>query len=63
MAGMPSGSSVGDLVAEIVRKYPLLTRDPGRLVVAVNYEYVDHSYTLVEGDEVALIPPVSGGNE
>lgn len=31
------------------------------LAVAVNCEYVDASHTLREGDEVALLPPVSGG--
>ncbi len=29
--------------------------------VAVNKEYVDESYVLKNNDEVALIPPVSGG--
>jgi molybdopterin converting factor subunit 1 len=60
---MPQGSSVFDLITEIVEMYPSLTGEPGRLVVAVNYEYVDYEYCLVEGDEVALIPPVSGGSK
>jgi molybdopterin converting factor small subunit len=29
--------------------------------VAVNKEYVNESYVLKDNDEVALIPPVSGG--
>ncbi len=29
--------------------------------VAVNTEYVENSYELHDGDEVAVIPPVSGG--
>ena len=40
---------------------PEMTRHPERLVVAVNQEYRDHRYGLEDGDEVALIPPVSGG--
>jgi sulfur-carrier protein len=28
---------------------------------AVNHEYVDNDYRLRDGDEVAVIPPVSGG--
>ncbi|HUY80822.1 MAG TPA: molybdenum cofactor biosynthesis protein MoaE [Acidobacteriaceae bacterium] len=33
----------------------------GSLAVAVNREYVQASHPLREGDEVALLPPVSGG--
>ncbi len=49
------------LTAEVLRLYPALTSDVSRLVVAVNEEYQDHSHTLHDGDETALIPPVSGG--
>jgi molybdopterin converting factor small subunit len=31
------------------------------MVVAVNYQYADHDHFLNDGDEVAFIPPVSGG--
>ena len=33
----------------------------GSLAVAVNQEYAGRERVLVEGDEVALLPPVSGG--
>ena len=35
--------------------------EPRGLVYAVNKAYVDRSHELSDGDEVALIPPVSGG--
>jgi MoaE-MoaD fusion protein len=35
--------------------------EPGGLLYAVNREYADADRILAEGDEVALIPPVSGG--
>jgi len=35
--------------------------EPAGLVFAVNRAYVERSQALAEGDEVALIPPVSGG--
>jgi MoaE-MoaD fusion protein len=35
--------------------------EPRGLVYAVNRSYVDRETALAEGDEVALIPPVSGG--
>ena len=46
---------------EIARRHPGLTDRPDGLVVAVNDEYRDHEFVLGDGDEVALIPPVSGG--
>jgi molybdopterin synthase catalytic subunit/molybdopterin converting factor small subunit len=36
--------------------------EPAGLLYAVNKEYADPDRELVEGDEVALIPPVSGGS-
>jgi molybdopterin synthase catalytic subunit len=38
-----------------------LGEEPAGLVYAVNRAYVERDRTLAEGDEVALIPPVSGG--
>ena len=35
--------------------------EPGGLLYAVNREYVGRDAALADGDEVALIPPVSGG--
>ena len=58
---VPAGATVAYLAEEIVRRYPGMTGAPERLVVAVNHEYRDHLYGLEDGDEVALIPPVSGG--
>jgi molybdopterin synthase catalytic subunit/molybdopterin converting factor small subunit len=38
-----------------------LGEEPGGLLYAVNRTYADRGQALAEGDEVALIPPVSGG--
>ncbi|HZT94888.1 MAG TPA: molybdenum cofactor biosynthesis protein MoaE [Gaiellaceae bacterium] len=35
--------------------------EPAGLLYAVNREYVERGHPLADGDEVALIPPVSGG--
>jgi molybdopterin synthase catalytic subunit/molybdopterin converting factor small subunit len=35
--------------------------EPEGLLYAVNKEYADRDHALTDGDEVALIPPVSGG--
>ena len=34
---------------------------PENTLMAVNMEYVDASYLVVKGDEVAFFPPVTGG--
>ena len=54
------GATAGDLVATLRAEYPALA-DMGRVAIAVNSEYVDPLHRLSDGDEVALIPPVSGG--
>ncbi len=54
---LPAGAAVGDV-------WPALGLDeePGGLLYAVNREYAERGRALAEGDEVALIPPVSGGS-
>lgn len=54
------GATVGDLVRLLHAAYPDLAGS-GRVSIAVNAEYVDARHALCDGDEVALIPPVSGG--
>ena len=58
---LSQGASVKTLVHEVISAYPDLTGNPDSMVVAINQEYQDHSFLLNDGDEAALIPPVSGG--
>ena len=60
---MPDGATVGTVAQEVFERYPGLIGTPTALVLAVNEEYQLHDYALSEGDEVALIPPVSGGTD
>ena len=53
---LPDGARVGDALAEL---HALAEGVP--LVMAVNREYADDERVLDPGDELALIPPVSGG--
>jgi MoaE-MoaD fusion protein len=53
---LPEGALVRDALAEI---QPLIDGVP--VVMAVNHEYAEADAELHSGDEVALIPPVSGG--
>lgn len=58
---IPENATVSDLLEELNARHPKLRVDVHSTMIAVNTEYVDHRYTLQDGDEVALIPPVSGG--
>ena len=54
------GATASDAIAELSRRHPIITA--GRsVVIAKNREYVTAAEPLVDGDEIALIPPVSGG--
>lgn len=57
----PDGATVADVLAGLRDAYPALKRGPERAMYAVNQEYVQPSHRLAGGDELALIPPVSGG--
>ena len=55
------GASVEDLVQTLTLRYPALTPALGSLRFAVNEDFVDTSQTLSAGDQLAFLPPVSGG--
>jgi len=54
------GASVQELRAVLYQKYPRL-KGLRSLMIAVNNEYAGEQDRLAETDEIALIPPVSGG--
>jgi molybdopterin synthase sulfur carrier subunit len=54
------GMTVGDLRQFLKTRHPQL-KGLRSLFIAVNHSYADDSLTLTEHDEIALIPPVSGG--
>ena len=58
---LPAGASVADLISHYQQRVPRLGEFRPSLAVAVNQEYADAAAALRAGDEVAFIPPVSGG--
>jgi sulfur-carrier protein len=54
------GNTVAALRRELTERYPKLS-GLRSLYVAVNSEYADEEKILHSSDEIALIPPVSGG--
>jgi len=57
---VPEGYTIAALKRELFQKYPSFV-DLKSLYVAVNNEYAGEEMLVNEGDEIALIPPVSGG--
>jgi molybdopterin converting factor subunit 1 len=53
--------SVADLLFEVGGQHPGLLPLLSRCVCAVNQKYATRDLNVRETDEVALIPPVSGG--
>jgi len=57
---LPDGAVVEDLL-EAMAQTPVGALHPGECVVAINREYAGAREAVRAGDEVALVPPVSGG--
>ena len=55
-----SGQTVADLRQHLAQSYPTL-QGLKSLFIAVNHNYADDQTVLRENDEIAVIPPVSGG--
>ena len=55
------GATLGSFKRDLMTQYPDLLGLKNVLSVAVNTEYADDFRVLKAGDEIAFIPPVSGG--
>jgi molybdopterin synthase catalytic subunit len=59
---IPQGARVEDVFARFGREHPGLVQFRSSVVASVNEEFADWSAALNPGDEVAFLPPVSGGS-
>lgn len=60
-ASLPHVPDVATALAELAKRYPAIEPLLANTAVAVNRTYVQREHPLRAGDEIALIPPVSGG--
>ena len=58
---IPSQTSVSQVLEGLIAEYPKLEQWRDRTRFGVNLEFVTPETILQNGDEVVLIPPVSGG--
>jgi molybdopterin synthase catalytic subunit len=58
---LDEGATVAELCDRLSETYPIVTPFLATVVCAVDEEFVSEEHLLREGDDVALVPPVSGG--
>lgn len=61
-AELSDGARVEDLFERYGRRYPKLSEFRASIAASVNQEYANWRAALATGDEVAFLPPVSGGS-
>jgi molybdopterin converting factor subunit 1 len=58
---LSNDTSIREMLSKISIIYPKLKHILNNIQISVNYRIVDLNTVLKEGDEVALLPPISGG--
>ena len=58
---VPTGITVNHLNNEILKKYPQLKSFSNKFVTSVNCKVTNGDTIISSKDEIALLPPVSGG--
>jgi MoaE-MoaD fusion protein len=58
---VPAGSTVADVLTHLEASYPRMRDYRPVVLTAINEEYVERGTRIEDGDEVAIFPPVSGG--
>ena len=56
-----AGSTIGDVWRQLAGEFPELARYERSISSAVNADYVRMSHAVSDGDDIAFLPPVSGG--
>jgi molybdopterin converting factor subunit 1 len=58
---VPTGITVNQLNSEILNKFPQLKSFSNKFVTSVNCKVTSGDTIITSKDEIALLPPVSGG--
>ncbi len=58
---LATGATIGDAWRQLADEFPELTQYERAISSAVNADYARMDHVLRPGDEVAFLPPVSGG--
>jgi molybdopterin synthase sulfur carrier subunit len=58
---LPHGSTAADVWRGLVEQFPAMSTYDASISTAVNADYAKMTAKLSDNDEVAFLPPVSGG--
>jgi sulfur-carrier protein len=58
---VPDGATAGDVWRNLMAEFPEMAQYDSSVSAAVNADYAKMATTLADRDEVAFLPPVSGG--
>ena len=58
-----AGATAGDVWRALVADFPEMARYDSSISTAVNADYAKMGAVLADNDEVAFLPPVSGGTD
>jgi molybdopterin converting factor subunit 1 len=58
---LPEGATVGAVWSQLTREFPAMAAYGRSVSAAVNEEFSRMAAPLADGDEIAFLPPVSGG--
>ena len=61
LSSVPAGATVADVWRGLVAEFPEMARYEASVSSAVNADYARMTAVVSDGDEVAFLPPVSGG--
>ena len=60
---LPEGAVLMDILARLEEEWPEIAEYYEIMQMSVNWEYATEQTELSDGDEVAFIPPVTGGKD
>lgn len=60
---LPDGADLMDILKRLEEEWPEFPEYYEVMQMSVNWEYATEQTKLSDGDEVALIPPVTGGED
>lgn len=58
---LPDKATIADLRLELIKCFPELATLLAVSAIAINHDFADDARVLASHDEIAIIPPVSGG--